>query len=235
MITFDEKTHTYKCSKTGRELISATTLIGKYKKPFDRMENATRVANREGLDVEFVLEMWEKEKNRACDYGTNIHKVMEDYLTQGIKEEEHESLYTSFDKWKGIFKNFKTLLCEEKLHDLDNFIAGTADLIYENDKHFMVGDFKTNKAFNFYSPYNEFMLEPVSHLSVCEFNTYALQLSLYGYLHEKSSGKKCVGCVIFYKDKEDKFYPIRVNYMKQEIIALIADYNNPNSLSSKIA
>ena len=79
MITFDEKTHTYKCSKTGRELISATTLIGKYKKPFDKMENATRVANREGLDVEFVLEMWEKEKNRACDYGTNIHKVMEDY------------------------------------------------------------------------------------------------------------------------------------------------------------
>ena len=55
MITFDEKTHTYKCSKTGRELISATTLIGKYKKPFDRMENATRVANREGLDVQFVL------------------------------------------------------------------------------------------------------------------------------------------------------------------------------------
>jgi ATP-dependent exoDNAse (exonuclease V) beta subunit len=178
--------------------------------------------------------MWEKEKNRACDYGTNIHKIMEDYLTQGKKEEEYESLYTSFDKWKGIFKNYKTLLCEEKLHDLDNFIAGTADLIYENDKHFMVGDFKTNKAFNFFSPYNEFMLKPVDHLSACEFNTYGLQLSLYGYLHEKSSGKKCVGCVIFYKDKQDKFYPIRVNYMKKEIIALIEDYNNPNLLSSKI-
>jgi ATP-dependent exoDNAse (exonuclease V) beta subunit len=235
MITFDEKSHTYKCAKTGRELISATTLIGKYKKPFDKMENATRVANREGLDVEFVLEMWEKEKNRACDYGTNIHKVMEDYLTEGTKNEEHESLYTSFDKWKHIFKKFPTLLCEEKLHDLDNFIAGTADLIYENKTHFMVGDFKTNKAFNFFSQYNDFMLKPVEHLSVCEFNTYALQLSLYGYLHEKSSGKKCTGCVIFYKDKQDKFYPIRVNYMKEEIIALIADYNNPNSLSSKIA
>ena len=43
MITFDEKTHTYKCSKTGRELISATTLIGKYKKPFDKMENAMKL------------------------------------------------------------------------------------------------------------------------------------------------------------------------------------------------
>lgn len=234
MITFDEKTHTYRCSKTGRELISATTLIGKYKKPFDKMEHATRVANRQGLDVDFVLDLWEKEKNRACEYGTNIHKVMEDYLTEGVEDKKHETLYNSYNKWKHIFKNFPKLMCEEKLHDLDNFIAGTADLIYENDNYFMVGDFKTNKAFNFFSAYNEFMLKPVDHLSVCEFNTYGLQLSLYAYMYEKNTGKKCTGCVIFYKDKEDRFYPIRVNYMKKEIIALIEDYNNPNSLSSKI-
>ena len=233
MIKFDEKTHTYTCSKTGRKLISATTLIGMYKKPFDKMEHATRVANREGLDVEFVLDLWEKEKQRACDYGTNIHKVMEDYLVEGIEDKKHESLYKSFDKWKHIFKGYSNLMCEEKLYDLDNFIAGTADLIYENDKHFIVGDFKTNKAFNFISSYNEFMLEPLQHLGVCEFNTYGLQLSLYAHMYENLSGKKCSGCVIFYKDKEGKFYPIRVNYMKKEIIALIEHYNNPNSLLSE--
>ena len=187
-----------------------------------------------GLDVDFVLDLWEKEKNRACEYGTNIHKVMEDYLTEGVEDKKHETLYNSYNKWKHIFKKFPKLMCEEKLHDLDNFIAGTADLIYENDNYFMVGDFKTNKAFNFFSAYNEFMLKPVDHLSVCEFNTYSLQLSLYAYMYEKNTGKKCSGCVIFYKDKEDRFYPIRVNYMKKEIIALIEDYNNPNSLSSKI-
>ena len=79
------------------------------------------------------------------------------------------------------------------------------------------------------------MLKPMQYLSVVEFNTYGVQLSLDAYLHEKSSGKKCTGCVIFYKDKEKRFYPIRVNYMKKEIISLIEDYNNPNSLSSKIA
>ena len=53
--------------------------------------------------------------------------------------------------------------------------------------------------------------------------------------------------LIFYKDKSKQFAntddsqlydvwrPISVNYMKNDIIALIADYNNPNSLSSKIA
>lgn len=233
MIKFDKKTHKYIDETTGRELISATTLIGKYKKPFDKKEHATRVANREGLEVDFVLDMWEKEKNRACDYGTNIHEVMENYLTEGTKEKKHTSLYESFDKWKHIFKGYPDLLCEEKLYDLDNFIAGTADLIYENKNYFIVGDFKTNKAFNFFSPYNEYMLEPMNHLSACEFNTYALQLSLYAFMYERLSKKKCSGLVIMYKDKTDKFYPIRVNYLKAEVLVLIKHYNNPNSLLSK--
>ena len=29
---------------------------------------------------EFVLEMWEKEKVKACTRGTNIHKILEDYI-----------------------------------------------------------------------------------------------------------------------------------------------------------
>ena len=96
MIYFDEKTHTYINTETGKELISVTTLLGKYKPKFDKMENATRVANREGLDVDFILDQWEKEKNKACDYGTAIHKVMEDFLVEGKQEDEYESLYKSY-------------------------------------------------------------------------------------------------------------------------------------------
>ncbi len=83
MVIFDEKKHTYIDSETGKELMSVTRLIGKYKPVFDKQEAATRVANREGLTVEFVLDLGDKEKNRACDYGTAIHKVMEDFLTEG--------------------------------------------------------------------------------------------------------------------------------------------------------
>jgi len=35
MIIFDEKKHKYINSETGKELISVTTLIGKYKQAFD--------------------------------------------------------------------------------------------------------------------------------------------------------------------------------------------------------
>jgi len=48
-------------------------------------------------------------------------------------------------------------------------------------------------------------------------------------LYENMSGKKCSGLVVFYKNKvNDTWYPIRLNYMKNEVIALIEDYNNPS-------
>jgi len=229
MINFDEKKHKYVNTETGKELISVTTLIGKYKPVFDKMGNATRVAKREGVSVDFILEEWEREKNRACDYGTDIHKVMEDFLAEGKVDEQFRSLYDSYRKWEHIFEKFPKLKCEEQLNNVDINVAGTADLLYENKTHFYVGDFKTNKAFRFVSDYNEFFKFPLDHLGVCEFNTYALQLSIYAMLYENMSGKKCSGLVIFYKNKvNDTWYPIRLNYMKSEVIALIEDYNNPS-------
>ena len=227
MIYFDEKTHTYINTETGKELISVTTLLGKYKPKFDRMENATRVANREGLDVDFVLDQWEKEKNKACDYGTAIHKVMEDFLVENKQEAEYESLYKSYKSLASyIFKGYNKFKAEERMNSIEDNIAGTADLVYEKEKSFMLGDFKTNKRFNFHSSFNEYMVGPLSHLTVCEFNTYALQLSMYAYMYEKMTKKKCDGLVIFYKT-DDIWRSINVNYMKSDIIALIADYNNP--------
>ena len=242
MIYFSEGTHTYVNTETGKELVSVTTLLGKYKPKFDKKENAARVAKREGLNIDFVLDLWEKEKNKACDYGTAIHKVMEDFLVEGKQEDGYYDLYKSYKQEANrIFKGYKTFKAEERMYSIEDNIAGTADLVYEKEKSFMLGDFKTNKRFNFHSSFNEYMIGPLSHLTVCEFNTYALQLSLYAYLYEKMSNKKCDGLVIFYKESESNqdgvvtpyWRPIHVNYMKNEIIELIADYSKTNQLSLK--
>lgn len=223
-VDFNEETHTYTNTETGEKLISATTILGMYKPEFDRMGNARRVANREGLDISFVLDMWERDKNKACEYGTHIHKVMEDYLTEGKQESEYKKLYESYNKYEKVFDGFRDRHCEKQLFNLEYNIAGTADLIYEKEDSFFIGDFKTNKQFRFYNSYGEYYNPPISHLSVCEFNTYGLQLSLYAHLHEISTGKKCRGLVIFYKSKNDEWYPIRCNYMKCEIENLIQHY-----------
>ena len=44
MIYFDEKKHSYTNVKTNEKYISATTLIGKFKKPFDVDKHSKRVA-----------------------------------------------------------------------------------------------------------------------------------------------------------------------------------------------
>ena len=230
-IKFDEKSHTYTHTETKEKFISVTTLLGKYKKPFDKEFHARRVANREGVPIEMVLEMWENEKNKACDRGTNIHKLLEDYIEYGEVNDTFSWLYKSYDKsveWH--VDSFNKILSESVLYNEEFKIAGMADLIYEHkNDEFTVGDFKTNKKFRFSSPFGERMLEPVDHLHNCEFNVYALQLSMYAYMYEKQTGKKCRKCVIFYL-KDDAFRAYHVNYLKSDIEALL-NYHKINTIN----
>lgn len=224
-IKFDEPTHTYTHIDTDKPFISVTTLLGKFKQPFDRHGHSKRVADREGVSQELVLEMWEAEKNRACSRGTNIHAVLEDYINFGEVEGEWGWLCKSYDKAvERSVDSFKTVLSENLLYNEEHAIAGTADLIYEHKNEFTIGDFKTNKRFRFSSPYSERLKDPVSHLHNCEFNLYGLQLSLYAYLYEKMSGKRCRKCVIFYLN-DDRFISYHINYMKAEVEAILASIN----------
>ena len=174
-IKFDEASHTYTHKDTKKPFISVTTLLGKYKQPFDRDGHSKRVAEREGVSQELVLEMWEEEKNRACKRGTDIHKILENYINFGEVKDSYGWLCKSYDKAvERSVDSFKTILCENLLYDEDSAIAGTADLIFEHKNEFTVGDFKTNKRFRFSSLYSERLKDPISHLHNCEFNLYGL-------------------------------------------------------------
>lgn len=224
-ITFREEDHTYTHNETGERFTSVTTLLGKYKKPFDADGVATRVAKREGVTKEMILEMWENEKNKACDRGTEIHKLLEDYITFGDEADNWGWLYKSYDKtreWN--IDKFDKVLCEQLVWSEDFKVSGLADLIYEHkDGTFTVGDFKTNKRYRFGSDFGEWMLEPLDHLSVCEHSTYTMQLSLYAYLYEQMTGKKCRKLVIYYLNK-DKFVAYHGNYMKAEVKELLKHF-----------
>jgi len=222
-IKFDEASHTYTHVDTGAPFISVTTLLGKYKQPFDRYGHSKRVAKREGVSQELVLEMWEEEKNRACTRGTDIHKILEDYISCGDVKDNYGWLCKSYDMAaERSIDSFKNVLCENLLYDEEHLVAGMADLIYEHKNEFTVGDFKTNKKFKFSSPYSERLKDPISHLHNCEFNVYGLQLSFYAYLYERMSGKRCRKCVVFYL-QDDRFLSYHVNYMKAEVEAILAN------------
>ncbi len=225
-ITFTEWNHTYTHNETGEKFTSVTTILGKYKKPFDSDSAATRVAKREGVSKEMVLEMWEKEKNKACDRGTSLHKLLEDYITVGEQVDDYGWLYKTYDRCAEYnVDRYKKVLCEQLLWNEELKVSGLADLIYEHkDGTFTVGDFKTNKRYRFSSDYNEWMLPPLDHLTVCEHSTYTMQLSIYAWLYEQLTGKKCRKLVIYYL-KGDRFVAHHGNYMKAEVENLLKDFN----------
>ncbi len=225
-ITFTEWNHTYTHNETGEKFTSVTTILGKYKKPFDSDSAATRVAKREGVSKEMVLEMWEKEKNKACDRGTSLHKLLEDYITVGEQVDDYGWLYKTYDRCAEYnVDRYKKVLCEQLLWNEELKVSGLADLIYEHkDGTFTIGDFKTNKRYRFSSDYNEWMLPPLDHLTVCEHSTYTMQLSIYAWLYEQLTGKKCRKLVIYYL-KGDRFVAHHGNYMKAEVENLLKDFN----------
>jgi ATP-dependent exoDNAse (exonuclease V) beta subunit len=224
MVEFDSDTHTYTNTETNRKYISVTTLLGNFKQEFDKEKHAARVAAREGVPLQMVLDDWMIQNKKATDRGTKIHKLMEDFILTDKILPGFEELYNSFINCVNInIGKYESVDSEKLLFNHTYEIAGTADLVYTKKKGFIIGDFKTNKKISFYSQYNSFYKEPVSHLSECEFNGYALQLSLYAYMHEIITNTKCLGLVIFYLQNKT-WIPIHCNYLKSEICNILKYY-----------
>lgn len=225
-VKFDERTHTYRNTETGELYTSATQLISRFKKPFDKDFHAERVAQREGVSKELVLEMWEHEKDKSIVRGKTYHSLLENYVRFGETHKDYTWLYKSFEKQKDkLVGNCKAVYAEKLLWNHEYKLAGTCDLLYEHNENFTVLDYKTNKAITAFSKYNEYLLPPVDFLSYCEYNVYALQLSIYAYMYEQLSNKKIRNLHILYLN-EDKFISFNVPYMKQETKLLLEAHKN---------
>lgn len=224
MVKFDKDSHTYTNILTDEKYISVTTLLGKYVKPFDSDYHAERVAKREGVSKDFILSIWKEQNNTANEKGTKIHKLLEDYIGEGIMDNMYGWLYGAYDRvLSEVVSKYDTVLSEHMLYNHEYKIAGTSDLIYDHGDTFTVADFKTNKEFKFENKYNEYLLDPVSHIMYSQFSVYALQLSLYAYMHELDTGKKCRKLVSLYL-KDDKIVPYHFNYLKTDIINILEHY-----------
>jgi hypothetical protein len=234
MVNFDEESHTYTSIETGKKYTSVTTLIGKYREEFESEKHAARVAKREGLTTQFVLDMWQDMNDKANEKGTRIHKIMEQYILEDPhilpddRDEEEkakyekltELLYSTYDRNNAEYigkYNLKKTHAEVVMSDDEFELAGMADIIYEcKANSFYIGDFKTNKKFNFNSRYGEFLKSPLDHLQACQFNEYAIQLSTYAFMRERESGQKCNGIIIHYLEKNG-WKPIYINYLKSDV------------------
>jgi len=224
-VILDHDSHIYTNTETGEQYTSVTTFIGAYKKPFDKDKWSKVVADREGTTQEQILNKWSEITTTAQNRGTNVHLVMENYIKTNKIQKGFEELVDSFvKKTTGIINPNSKILSEELLYSHEYKLAGMSDLIVENGNIFYVLDFKTNKKYNFVNKYNEYFFEPIDYLQQCEFNTYTIQLSIYAWMHEQLTGKKCGGIKVFYlREFKDKTFwqEIPSPYMKSSVLDLL--------------
>jgi hypothetical protein len=207
---------------------SVTSFISKFKQPFDADTIARKVCKSKkskwyGMSVEDILKAWKAESDRATTLGTWYHNQREADLCSlsTINREgmdvsifspllDNDGSKTAPDQklTEGIYPEHMVFLKSVGL-------CGQSDYVEVVNKKVNIIDYKTNKeikkeSFKSFDGRSQKMSAPVSHLDDCNFNHYALQLSLYMYMIIKHNplykpGKMSLHHVIFEEVDKDKW------------------------------
>lgn len=212
-----------------KELISTTTFIGEFKKPFNADYWSTIKAKQRGVSKQQILLEWEDIKDVACAKGSDLHAYSDNFMHNRVfPTDVPDALIKQFKSFYNKFtKNNLVIRTEYVLADADLGIAGMIDLFcYNKEKdYFYIADYKTNKKFEFESKYNNYFLEPISSLEECSFTSYSLQTSIYRYIIEKNLGIELGdSIVIWFNDKNDSYEPVKCTYYKKEIEKMFKHY-----------
>ena len=197
-IELSEKDHVY-YDKYGNKYTSVSELVGSLMPVFQERIIAKAVAKRDNKAVEDVLKEWKRRKDMAVNHGNHIHSNIEDFLNTGTCSDKH--MYPFLNKLVREFEDYGSIKCEKDIaYSKDHLVAGTPDIkAYRSRKVMDIFDFKTNleRGIQYKDKYKTYMNIPVEHLEACNYNEYAIKLSLYALMIEITEGYK-IGCLGLY-------------------------------------
>ncbi len=225
-LSFDADSHSYYCD--GEELISVTTLVDGCFPRFDAEFWAAKIARREGVSAQMVLDRWKQEADRARELGTVMHEKIERYYLGDDDGDDGDALrlFRLFASYNRLYP-YRT---EWRIFDEDYGVAGTLDFLELTPSGtFNIYDWKRSKKLVEHdgriimqSPYNKTGLHPISHLHDTSYWHYALQLSVYRMILERKYGIRVSGM------KLGVFHPscttpwiVTVPYLRDEVEAIM--------------
>ena len=262
MIKFEDVGHKYSNldKENTIEWISVTKLIHQFVEPFDSKLVAEKCSagknpKYKGKTAEEILEMWANENKRAIQLGSWYHNQREkDVLScNTITRDGIELPIISPIVEDGIKlapdQTITSGVYPEHLVYLKSVgVCGQADRVEVVGNRIDIYDYKTNKeikteGFKYWDGTKKMMLGPLRHLEDCEFNTYALQLSIYMFMMLKHNYNLELGTLEIHhiefeiENKDDNGYPvyaldaagdpiiskvnvIKLPYLKKEVIAM---------------
>lgn len=260
-LIFKNSTHSY-TSEDNTSWKSVTTITGNFKQPFDSDAIALKSSKNKkgkwyGMSVSDIQKAWKKESDRSLELGNWYHNlkekeilgldfvVMEDSILDIVPPKYEEDIKIAPDQviTNGVYP-------EHMVYLKSAGICGQSDLVTVCNNKINITDYKTGKeikkeSFKSWDGISQKMLQPLNHLDDCNYNHYALQLSIYMYIMLKhnpslSPGEMLIHHILFEEsDKRDEFdYPIyllnengdpivkevvvySVPYLKDEVMSLI--------------
>ena len=241
-IKFHDKEHIYYLD--GVKTQSVTSIIGKYKQPFDKEYWSQKKADERGITKEEILKEWKYKADFSCEKGSAFHEYAENFLTNKLFPfPEHkiteilggvenmltckEAVLTLQDMFKQFYdKSFGKLIpvrAEVVVGDVEWGVTGMIDQLFYNEKSkkLEIWDWKTNKAIKDKNKWQQFK-KPLSHLDVCELNTYSLQLSFYKLIVERNTELQLGDCYIVWLNENNETYQIiKCHDFSEEILKIM--------------
>jgi ATP-dependent exoDNAse (exonuclease V) beta subunit len=235
-IHFDEKLHRYRVNDpVPRDLISTTTILGRYSIPFDSEAIAEKTAKKRKVSKESLIEEWAKASQDGADKGTNLHTFIELLFLKG--EKYTPELYSKEkiqieNFWNEFVKPKKIIWLEKVLYHLDFSIAGTIDaLMYcesENTLYFI--DWKSNKKIAEENRYQKLKF-PLNRYDQCSKEIYTLQISIYRWiieeiiLNKSNQDFKCKNLLVHFNESNENYKIYELPYYRYSVIQLLNHYN----------
>jgi hypothetical protein len=227
--------HVYIHRETGIKYSSVTKAIASIEPHFDaeavsqaivHQPNNVKQERYIGMSQIQILDYWQMLNDEANTYGTYVHDTIEKYLKANKwwfpEDELAQKVIVGYENLK--IDEGSCMYPERIMFAEEYRLAGMSDLIIDiDDMFFDVGDWKTNRLFNYWNPYgNETLLKPFDHLQNCQWSIYTIQLSTYARMYELETGKKCRHIWIGYWDKTvESFTKIPIMYLKGEAMKLL--------------
>lgn len=187
-LTYTDRGHRY--TLQGQTLLSVTSMLDRFREPFDANEQAKLSAKKLGMTVPAVLAMW-AEKRQA---GTALHAAAHAFAETG---QSPQGVYAEalVSWWRA--RKPEAFACEPPLAWPEGGIAGTPDLICAIGSEAGIVDYKTNSEIWIAQEWRprrgrqkepRRMFPPVDHLMDDVWTGHALQLTTYRRMAETYDG-----------------------------------------------
>ena len=198
-INFNEDTHTY--TFKGKVLVSATTFIKKYIRPFDSQQMIERCSYSWKIKNQDVSNAWDLGRDLAASFGTGVHKALEfEDLYRSFKKPDSQRCFTiKHPAIKRIVDDFfefynklgfqGEIIPEALVSDVAKGICGLADRILVTSwekKTCRIQDYKVNHSFDKKGQVSFTNLPDGLKLDTTKLSKLSLQLKFHATMLEKS-------------------------------------------------